>query len=73
MLYQEQRMTGNFVYHVTPAYSGWAVQLEGEGVSGSAYSDKGTALRFGQELARQSHGQLVIHREDGSIQAEHRY
>ena len=66
-------MSGNYVYHVAPMYSGWTVHLEGEGASGSAYSDKGTALRFGQELARQSHGQLVIHREDGSIQAEHRY
>jgi hypothetical protein len=72
-LQQERRMSGNFVYHVTRAYSGWIVQLEGEGASGSAYSDKGTALRFGQELARQAHGQLVIHREDGSVQAEHRY
>ena len=60
------------VYHVQPVYSGWAVQVEGE-VASSSYSDKCTALRFGQELARQSHGQLVIHREDGSIQAEHRY
>ena len=66
-------MSGNFIYHVTPMYTGWAVQLEGENASGSAYSDKGTALRFGQELARQSHGHLVIHREDGSIQAEHWY
>jgi hypothetical protein len=67
----EHRMNG-FVYHVTPRYSGWTVQVEGEGDSGS-YADKRTALRFGQELARQSHGHLVIHREDGTIQAEHRY
>jgi hypothetical protein len=66
-------MNGSCVYHVTPSYTGWTVQVEGESASGSAWSDKGTALRFGQELARRTHGQLVIHREDGSVQAEHRY
>jgi hypothetical protein len=49
------------------------VRTEGGSDSASAYADKGSALRYGQELARQAHGQLVIHREDGSVQAEHRY
>jgi hypothetical protein len=61
------------VYHVTPTDAGWAVRVEGDGVMENAYCDKGSALRYGQELARQSRGQLVIHRDDGSIQAEHRY
>jgi hypothetical protein len=61
------------VYHVTPASHGWAVQSEGHNSAASDYADKSTAVRFGQELARQSHGQLVIHREDGSIQAAHWY
>lgn len=59
------------VYHVAPTHIGWSVCAEGE--AESAYADKGTALRYGQELARQARAQLVVHREDGSIQAEHRY
>jgi len=58
------------VYHVVPAPTGWAVHtVDGE----TAYADKSTALRLGQELARASRGQLVIHRDDGTVQAEHSY
>jgi hypothetical protein len=61
------------VYHVAPTSVGWALR-SGEALDpGSAYADKVTAVRQAQELARRSHGQLVIHREDGSIQAEHSY
>jgi hypothetical protein len=61
------------IYHVTPAHHGWAVQSEGHISVSSDYADKTTAVRFGQELARQARGQLVIHREDGSVQAAHWY
>ena len=60
------------VYHVAPAHHGWSVLAE-DGSGTSAYAEKSTALRFGLELARASRGQVVIHREDGSIQAEHTY
>ena len=60
------------VYHVAPAFQGWSVLAE-DGNGTSAYAEKSTALRYGQELARASRGHLVIHREDGSIQAEHKY
>jgi hypothetical protein len=63
-------MQATTVYHVVPARSGWALHThEGE----TAYADKLTALRQGQEMARASRGQLVIHRDDGSVQAEHSY
>jgi hypothetical protein len=61
------------VYHVTPAHHGWAVQSEGHISVISDYADKTTAVRFGQELAQRARGQLVIHREDGSVQAAHWY
>ena len=60
------------VFHVVPAQHGWSIHTE-DGEGAAAYVDKTTALRLGQELARASHGQLVIHREDGSVQAEHSY
>jgi len=61
------------VYHVAPAHQGWSVLAEDGSGSTSAYAEKSTALRYGLELARASRGQVVIHREDGSIQAEHTY
>lgn len=66
-------MNGVLIYHVTPNGLGWAVEAEEDGGTLGAFADKGTALRHGQELARQARGQLVVHREDGSIHAEHRY
>jgi hypothetical protein len=66
-------MNAVLTYHVAPTSFGWMVRTEGEIEIPSAYADKGSALRYGQELARQARGQLVIHREDGSVQAEHRY
>jgi hypothetical protein len=66
-------MNATLVYHVSPTCVGWAVRTEEELEPENWYADKDTALRYGQELARQSRGQLVIHRQDGSIQAEHWY
>ena len=66
-------MSESAVYHVTPLDSGWGVRLEGEDVTENAYWDKGSALRFGQELARRARGHLIVHREDGTVQAEHWY
>jgi hypothetical protein len=63
-------MQATHVVHVLPGPSGWAIHTEtGE----TAFADRTTALRMGQELARSSRGQLVIHREDGTVQAEHSY
>lgn len=69
----ERRVNAVLIYHVTPSVAGWAVQTDAYLDVSSSFADKVSALRHGQELARQAHAQLVVHREDGSIQAEHWY
>jgi len=63
------------VYHVTPnSKGGWDVQKEG-GKRPSAHAAKKTdAVARGKELAKKAPlGQIKIHKQDGSIQAEHTY
>jgi hypothetical protein len=48
------------VYHVTPCGAGWSVETDADLDVSSSFADKGSALRHGQELARQAHAQLVV-------------
>ena len=59
-------------YHVAPKMGRWTVDQEGEDPSATC-ADKASAVRLGQELARTKHALLVLHRDDGSIHAEHHY
>jgi hypothetical protein len=60
------------IYHVTPHMGRWMVEEEG-GAPAATCVGKDTALRLGKELARVRHAHLVVHREDGSVHAEHTY
>ena len=60
------------VYHVAPRLGRWLVEQEG-GDPAANCADKATAVRLAQELARTRHGLLVLHRDDGSVHAEHHY
>ncbi len=61
------------VIHVVPERGRWAVREESHGGSVTTCSEKESAMRLGRELARSRHAALVIHRDDGSVFAEHRY
>lgn len=65
-------MVHSAVYHVAPSMGRWTVEQEG-GDPAATCADKASAVRLAQELARTRHGLLVLHRDDGSIHAEHRY
>lgn len=60
------------VYHVAPRLGRWTVEEEGRQPAATC-AEKATAVRLAQELARTHHGLLVVHRDDGSVHAEHRY
>jgi hypothetical protein len=60
------------IYHVTPHMGRWTVEEEG-GAAAATCVERDTALRLGKELARVRHAHLVVHREDGSVLAEHTY
>ena len=60
------------IYHVAPHMGRWTVEEEG-GAPAATCVERDTALRLGKELARVRHAHLVVHREDGSVAAEHTY
>jgi hypothetical protein len=60
------------IYHVAPRLGHWTVEEEG-GAPAATCAEKDTALRLGKELARVRRAHLVVHREDGSVHAEHTY
>ncbi|MBW3534339.1 MAG: DUF2188 domain-containing protein [Gemmatimonadetes bacterium] len=60
-------------YHVVPERGHWTVQEERDATTVTTCAEKESALRVGRELARSRHGALVVHRDDGSVVAEHRY
>lgn len=66
-------MIRSSIYHVTAAGRIWGVKREDDDLSFTPAPDKDSAVRYGRELARAAHGRLVIHREDGSVHAEHGY
>ena len=65
-------MVHSAVYHVAPRMARWTVEREG-GDPAAICDDKAAAVRLAQELARTRHALLVLHREDGSVHAEHHY
>ena len=58
------------VYHVASRLGRWTLEEEGRA---PICAEKDTALRLGKELARVRCAHVVVHREDGSIHAEHTY
>jgi hypothetical protein len=61
-------------YHVVPEQGDWKLELEGGGRASGVFDTKGAAVERGIELARsQGHSQLIIHKQDGTIQEERTY
>ena len=65
-------MEHSAVYHVAPRMGHWTVEEEGR-FPAATCAEKATAVRLAQELARGKHALLVLHRDDGSVHAEHHY
>ena len=65
-------MVQSAVYHVAPSFGRWTVEEEGR-YPAATCAEKATAVRLAQELARARHALLVVHRDDGSVHAEHHY
>jgi len=68
-------MTRRKTYHVIPRTNGgWNVKLEKASRASSSHDTKADAVAHAKELAKkQPLGQVVIHRQDGTIQTEHTY
>ena len=62
-------------YHVTPRTNGgWDVKEENASRVSSRHDTKAEAIARAKELAKkQTHGQVIIHKQDGTIQTEHTY
>ncbi len=66
-------MIHSSIYHVTAAGRIWGIKRDDDDLSFTPHLDKDSAVRYARELARAAHGRLVVHREDGSVHAEHAY
>lgn len=68
-------MSNRKTYHVTPKPSGgWNVKQENADRASSSHDTKADAIDRAKELAKnQALGQIVIHKQDGTIQTEHTY
>ncbi len=63
------------VYHVAPgANGGWDVKAEDNKRPSGNFKTKTDAVARGKELAKKpALGQLIVHKQDGSIQTQHSY
>lgn len=54
--------------HVVPKGNQWAVKKEGNQRVTSVHSRKEDAIERGRQEAEKEHSELIIHRQDGTIQ-----
>lgn len=59
--------------HVRPHEEGWAVIREGANRASRVLDTKAEAVDVGREIAENQGTQLVIHRQDGSVQETRDY
>lgn len=60
-------------YHVVPRQDGWAVQREHSERASALCGTKADAVARGRELSRNIGAELVIHKQDGTIQNPNSY
>ncbi|MGI8649386.1 MAG: DUF2188 domain-containing protein [Rubrobacter sp.] len=68
-------MSERKAYHVTPhSEGGWKVEAEAATRASSTHQTKEEAVDNAKELAKaQEPGQVIIHRQDGTIEAKQTY
>ena len=59
--------------HVVPHDDAWAVKGEGNSRVTSAHDTQRDAVKRAREIARNQHGEVVIHRQDGTIRDKDSY
>jgi uncharacterized protein YdaT len=59
--------------HVVPHEEGWATKKEGASRAGSVHDTKADALEQAHEQAKRERVEVVIHRQDGTIQDSDSY
>lgn len=60
-------LTRNEYLVITNLRDGWSVFKYGARRAYRSFKTRAEAVRFGRELAKKHHGELVIHREDASV------
>ena len=60
-------------YHVTPKGDRWQVKRAGADRASSLHDTQSEAIDRGRDLARQSRGELRVHRPDGTIRDSDSY
>ncbi|QSR88271.1 DUF2188 domain-containing protein [Methylacidiphilum caldifontis] len=70
-----ETMSRSKTYHVTPRTDGgWNVKEENGSRASSSHDTKTEAIALAKELAKkQALGQVIIHKQGGTIQTEHTY
>jgi hypothetical protein len=61
------------VYDVSPSDGDWEVKRRGGKRATRVFDRKADAVQFGRDLAKGQKGQLVIRKQDGTIQEERTY
>lgn len=64
---------GTLGHHVIPYDNGWGVMKADADQPSVVLPTKQEAVDRGREIARNQHGKLVIHGEDGTVQESHSY
>lgn len=59
--------------HVVPHEDGWATKKEGASRAGSVHDTKADALEQAREQAKRERVEVVIHRQNGTIQDSDSY
>ncbi|GJE69781.1 hypothetical protein CHKEEEPN_1311 [Methylorubrum podarium] len=60
--------------HVVPAIrGGWAVRRTGSARASKTFPTQDAAIAYARDKARQEHGELYIHRADGTIRDRNSY
>lgn len=60
-------------HHVVPHESGWAVRREGADRASTVTRTKEQAVEHARDVAQRERGEVIIHRENGTIQEERSY
>lgn len=71
---RDSPMTNRKTYHVTPHEDGWQVKAEGAKRATAVFDTKAETVEVAAGIAaKQPLGQVIIHRQDGTIQDERTY
>ncbi|MEM6797092.1 MAG: DUF2188 domain-containing protein [Acidobacteriota bacterium] len=59
--------------HVVSRPRGWAVVTAGKSRAGKVFETQDAAVRYARDAAKRVHGELYVHRKDGTIQERRSY